>query len=100
MDVCSWLAGLGLDHYVPAFRANDIDAEVLFRLTAEDLIALGVASVGHRRKLLDAIAGLRERTAPEFAQAFVEAAKTATPGGGQSNTGGSEGGLLGKLFGR
>jgi class 3 adenylate cyclase len=44
--------------YVPAFRANDIDGEVLLRLTAEDLRELGVASIGHRRRLLDAIATL------------------------------------------
>jgi hypothetical protein len=43
---------------VSAFRDNDIDAEVLLKLTAEDLISIGVTSVGHRRKLLDAIASL------------------------------------------
>jgi class 3 adenylate cyclase len=31
---------------------------VLLKLTAEDLISIGVTSVGHRRKLLDAIASL------------------------------------------
>ena len=39
-------------------RANDIDGEVLRRLTADDLRELGVASIGHRRRLLDAIATL------------------------------------------
>src|ERR1700720_4269178 len=58
MDVAAWLQDLGLERYVPAFRDNDIDAEVLPKLTAEDLISIGVTSVGHRRKLLDAIAGL------------------------------------------
>jgi hypothetical protein len=58
MDVAAWLQDLGLERYVPAFRDNDIDAEVLRKLTAEDLISIGVTSVGHRRKLLDAIAGL------------------------------------------
>ena len=57
-------AGLGLERYVPAFRDNDIDAEVLPKLTAEDLISIGVTSVGHRRKLLDAIAGLGRRFRP------------------------------------
>jgi len=60
MDVAEWLRGLGLDQYASAFRANDIDAEVLRRLTAEDLRELGVASVGHRRRLLDAIAALSD----------------------------------------
>ena len=58
MDVEAWLHDLGLERYVSAFRDNDIDAEVLPKLTAEDLISIGVTSVGHRRKLLDAIAGL------------------------------------------
>jgi class 3 adenylate cyclase len=58
MDVAAWLQDLGLERYGPAFRDNDIDAEVLRKLTAEDLISIGVTSVGHRRKLLDAIASL------------------------------------------
>jgi class 3 adenylate cyclase/tetratricopeptide (TPR) repeat protein len=56
MDIAAWLQDLGLQQYVQAFRDNDIDAEVLPKLTAEDLISIGVTSVGHRRKLLDAIA--------------------------------------------
>jgi class 3 adenylate cyclase/tetratricopeptide (TPR) repeat protein len=60
MDVAAWLQGLGLERYVPAFRDNDVDAEVLRRLTAEDLLELGIASIGHRRRLLDAIAALTE----------------------------------------
>src|SRR6266850_905751 len=58
MDVAAWLRDLKLERYVSAFRDNDIDAEVLPKLTAEDLISIGVTSVGHRRKLLEAIAGL------------------------------------------
>src|SRR5690349_2295909 len=58
MDVAEWLRGLGLEQYAPAFRDNDIDAEVLRRLTGEDLRELGVRSIGHRRRLLDAISAL------------------------------------------
>jgi class 3 adenylate cyclase len=58
MDVAAWLRGLGLEQYAPAFRANDVDGEVLPELTADDLIGLGVTSIGHRRKLLAAIAAL------------------------------------------
>jgi SAM domain (Sterile alpha motif) len=43
---------------ISAFRDNDIDRGVLLKLTAEDLISIAVTSVGQRRKLLDAIAGL------------------------------------------
>jgi len=58
VDIAAWLRGLGLEQNESAFHANDIDGEVLRRLTAEDLRELGVASVGHRRRLLDAIAAL------------------------------------------
>jgi class 3 adenylate cyclase/tetratricopeptide (TPR) repeat protein len=58
IDVASWLQQLGLAQYEPAFRDNDVDGEVLPELTAEDLIGIGVTSVGHRRKLLSAIAAL------------------------------------------
>jgi class 3 adenylate cyclase/predicted RNase H-like nuclease len=40
------------------FRANDIDGELLGRLTNDDLKDIGVASFGHRKKLLEAIAEL------------------------------------------
>jgi len=60
MDIAEWLRGLGLERYAPAFCDNDIDGEMLRRLTVEDLRELGVASIGHRRRLLDAIAALGE----------------------------------------
>jgi class 3 adenylate cyclase len=46
------------------FRDNDIDGAVLPSLTAEDLKDLGIASVGHRRRLLEAIAALSESGKP------------------------------------
>jgi len=58
MDVGGWLRSLGLERYEAAFRDNEIDETVLPNLTAEDLKDLGVGIVGHRRKLLDAIAAL------------------------------------------
>jgi class 3 adenylate cyclase/tetratricopeptide (TPR) repeat protein len=58
MDIAAWLRGLGLEQYALAFHDNDVDGEVLPELTAEDLISIGVTSVGHRRKLLSAIAAL------------------------------------------
>src|SRR5271155_63218 len=59
MDLADWLRSLGLEKYEAAFRENEIDETVLPSLTAEDLKELGVAALGHRRKLLDAIAVLR-----------------------------------------
>jgi hypothetical protein len=64
MDVAHWLRRLGLERYEAAFRENDISTAILPTLTAEDLRELGVASVGHRRKLLEAIAALRADPAP------------------------------------
>jgi len=59
MDIEAWLQGLGLERYVPAFRDNEIDWEVLPELTEADLATLGLP-LGPRRKLLKAIAGLRQ----------------------------------------
>jgi class 3 adenylate cyclase/tetratricopeptide (TPR) repeat protein len=59
MDIAEWLRSLGLEQYEGAFRENAIDAEVLRDLTAEDLRELGVSLIGHRRRLLTAIADLR-----------------------------------------
>jgi len=65
MDVGGWLRRLGLEQYEAAFRENEIDDTVLPSLTAEDLKDLGVGIVGHRRKLLGAVAALRaEAEAP------------------------------------
>src|SRR6516225_9498658 len=74
MDVAEWLRGLGLEQYVPAFRENDIDGEVLRGLTADDLRELGVVSIGHRRRLLDAIARLVDGQPPAEALSVPSAA--------------------------
>jgi class 3 adenylate cyclase/predicted ATPase len=62
MDLGGWLRSLGLERYEGAFRENEIDETVLPNLTAQDLKDLGVGIVGHRRKLLDAIAALRAKS--------------------------------------
>ena len=62
IDITAWLGKLGLEQYAPAFRDNAIDSRVLPRLTAEDLKDLGVTLVGHRRRLLEAIATLGAET--------------------------------------
>jgi class 3 adenylate cyclase/predicted ATPase len=64
VDVADWLRGLGLERYEQAFRENDVEADLLAKLTAEDLKEIGVASVGHRRRLLEAIGALRADAAP------------------------------------
>jgi class 3 adenylate cyclase/predicted ATPase len=74
VDIATWLGDLGFGQYAAAFSDNDVTAEVLPHLTAEDLRDLGVGSVGHRRKLLTAIAALREAEAgPPTVAAELEA---------------------------
>jgi class 3 adenylate cyclase/predicted ATPase len=60
VDIAAWLRELGLERYEQAFRDNQVDAQSLPYLTAEDLKEIGVAGVGHRRLLLRAIATLAE----------------------------------------
>ena len=59
MDVFAWLRGLGLGQYEAPFRDNAIDDQILPSLTADELKEIGVAALGHRRRLLDAISALR-----------------------------------------
>jgi class 3 adenylate cyclase len=77
MDVVVWLHSLGLGKYEAAFRENEIDETVLQGLTAEDLKELGIAALGHRRKLLDAIAALGTSAGGKAPSDNVETASTA-----------------------
>jgi len=52
-----WLETLGLAQYGDRFAADDIDLDVLPSLSEQDLAELGV-SMGHRKRLLKAIAAL------------------------------------------
>jgi len=57
--IAHWLNALGLGQYAQRFADNDIDASILRDLTDEDLEKIGV-SLGHRKKILRAIAELDE----------------------------------------
>jgi SAM domain (Sterile alpha motif) len=59
MDVADWLRALGLERYEATFRENDVGAQLLPNLTADDLKEIGITSFGHRRQLLEAIDALR-----------------------------------------
>ncbi len=63
-ELGDWLKTLGLERYAQAFAANDVDFEVLALLTEADLEKLGL-SLGHRRKLLRALAERLPATAPD-----------------------------------
>jgi class 3 adenylate cyclase/predicted ATPase len=66
-----------MPQYAKAFRDNAIDATVLPELTADDLKDLGVNLVGHRRRLLGAIAALRGENPPAPAAPADQAAPSA-----------------------
>ncbi|HME86587.1 MAG TPA: adenylate/guanylate cyclase domain-containing protein [Roseiarcus sp.] len=59
MDIGVWLRRLGLGQYEATFRDNSIAADVLPDLTDGDLAQLAV-NLGDRKRLLKAIASLRE----------------------------------------
>jgi class 3 adenylate cyclase len=66
--IAHWLNALGLGQYAQRFADNDIDASILRDLTDEDLEKIGV-SLGHRKRMLRAIAELDEAAcAPERAR--------------------------------
>jgi class 3 adenylate cyclase len=80
LDIDGWLRGIGLPQYAELFRANDIDGELLGRLTNDDLKDIGVASFGHRKKLLEAIAELGGKlTAPSVILAPIPATTATAP---------------------
>jgi predicted ATPase/class 3 adenylate cyclase len=67
VDIGDWLRGLGLQSYEQAFRDHAVDMDVLPLLTIDDLREIGIAAVGHRRRILDAIKLLEDRTAERAA---------------------------------
>src|SRR6516164_11257513 len=75
-QIADWLEKLGLSEYAPRFAENHIDFTILPDLTDQDLEKIGVASLGHRRKLLRAIADLE---ASEKSAAAIAVAAPAAP---------------------
>jgi hypothetical protein len=63
-QVADWLQKLGLGKYAQNFAENDINFSVFPDLTDQDLKELGVASLGHGRQLLRAIADLTDSEPP------------------------------------
>jgi class 3 adenylate cyclase/predicted ATPase len=75
MEFAGWLRKLGLEQYEAIFRENAIDETVLPDLTDQDLEKMGVL-LGHRRRLLRAIANLE----PEKGISAMPAAATPPAG--------------------
>jgi len=59
-DLATFLKRCGVEQYAHCFAENDIDFSLLRDLTDPDLEKIGIRSVGHRRKLLRAIANLKD----------------------------------------
>jgi class 3 adenylate cyclase len=78
-DVSGWLNVLGLGQYNAAFRENAIDGVVLVTLTADDLREMGGAAIGHRRRLMNAIAELAGASADAAAGAGPASEPRASP---------------------
>ena len=75
-QVADWLEKLGLGQYAQRFAENDIDFALLAKLTDANLKELGVTSLGHRMRLLEAISE-RATAAPLPRLAEPKAADTA-----------------------
>ena len=71
MELTQWLQALGLEEHTPSFLAQGITIELLPQLDDADLKELGVALLGHRKRLLLAIA--------ELASGAVHGAPAPTP---------------------
>src|ERR1700735_4110959 len=80
VDVASWLRDLGLERYEATFRENDVDAELLPNLTADDLKELGITSLGHRLRLLEAITALRLKDTQADCPVRLPTSQTGNPG--------------------
>ena len=57
-DVAAWLEDLGLGKYQKVFAENEVDFDILPKITEQDLEKLAIP-LGPRKKLLEAIAFLR-----------------------------------------
>jgi predicted ATPase/class 3 adenylate cyclase len=68
--IADWLASIGLKEYAQRFADNAVDLSNVRDLTEQDLKDLGVL-LGHRRKILRAIAAL-DSAAPKPAEATIE----------------------------
>jgi class 3 adenylate cyclase/predicted ATPase len=77
--ISDWLEGLGMSAYVQRFAENDIDFSILPELTDEDLEKIGVVSLGHRRKILRAIAELNDAPADAASASSPVAAARPAP---------------------
>jgi class 3 adenylate cyclase len=71
LSIDEWLTSLGLIQYKATFADNGVDGSILPFLTADDLKEIGVTAVGHRRRMLEAIAALHSDSDPTAGDAAL-----------------------------
>ena len=74
----TWLESHGLGELADVFEADQITPDVLHTLTAEDLREMGITALGHRKKLLAAVAALKAEEIHEAAKPQA-ASQSVTP---------------------
>jgi hypothetical protein len=78
-QIADWLEKLGMSEYARCFAENDIDLTILPELTDQDLEKIGIASLGHRRKILKAIALINAGQAVEAPVVSVSGSVVSPP---------------------
>jgi len=94
-DVVQWLEGRGLGQYRQAFSENDIDGSVLMKLENEDLIAMGITSVGKRKSILSQVKQFQLQATQKSSIAYndVMPASSESNQDAQDTEGSSRGGM-------
>src|SRR6201987_5829828 len=78
-QIADWLEKLGMAEYAERFAENDIDFSILPELTDQELEKIGVRSLGHRRKILPAIAAFASAPATVVPPALSASSPAPTP---------------------
>jgi class 3 adenylate cyclase len=81
-SLSTWLQGLGLERYAAVFAENGVELDSLPLLDENDLEKLGVL-LGHRRKLLKAIAELNGAAAADQPPSIQEPTPASPPASGE-----------------
>ena len=68
MTAREFLESISLSQYADIFEENDIDPEILAELRENDLVEMGIQSLGHRKRILKAILSLSAEGVAETPQ--------------------------------
>ncbi|CAH8392369.1 unnamed protein product [Eruca vesicaria subsp. sativa] len=76
--VLKWVRSLGLAKYEDVFLREEIDWDTLQSLTEEDLLSIGITSLGPRKKIVNALSTLREEACASSAEAQAQSLSTSS----------------------